>query len=947
MGTLSAQKNQALLLQVWQLLIEDGYDPPLLVMAGRRGHGISDLVLMLDTSNNLDERIRIFEGVTDGELATLYRNCLFTIFPSFVEGWGLPVGESLAYGKVCIASNAASIPEVGGDFAMYIDPYNARAAAAEVRRLFDDRAQLRRLEARIRKEFRPRTWYEHGAALITAAKALGRAELPPEQRPKSVAVRLGRMIRPFWIDSGWEYGTGLPPHQTVADRALRHLLLERGWYPMESWGVWMKGNHGRLGFAVENAGHGPVRVVLQFRSAPWAGNNRLQIRSRCGTTTTASVPESHYTGAPYFYFLCWLDCTPDKFGRIELAIDISGVIPEPWWDEPRSFCVGLTRLLCFDPAEFRERLPANLLVRLSALTGPNGDAITPSGASSIVAALRHRIMLGQGWMEPLAWGTWMAGNFATLTLATETANGQNVNVALQLRTAPGWHVDIAVQSQCGARVQRQVTVNGPRDFPLRLDCCVGAEQTVNLEITAIGRLAGAVADPQAPFLGITGIAYGPQTSTADRLALAEALLFREPAESGAAARRALDEGLCFSVIGHMNGSYSLAAVNRRLALVLEETHPGTIRVEQVEGQPVRDLTRTPANERAKIAPLMRRDRPEDGPAVEIVQHWPVWVPPHPTDLKLAWVPWEESLVPLDMVRVLNEKFDEILVQTRFVAKALIDSGVHLPVRVMGCAPDLTAYAALGEKRAIERCFHVPTRTDPFTFLHVSSCFLRKGVDTLIAAYAKVFRRNDPVRLIIKGFPNPRNDLPKQIARLQSLDPEAPEIVMINRDVPLTKLVELYAAADAVVLPSRGEGFNLPAAEALAAGVPLIVTGYSGHTDFAGRDVARQLGFCFASSRSHMGSSGSVWVEPDIDDLILAMREMFETAGDEEAERSLAARVERGEKGGDSARRRRRMGIPREKYRPRFVVGGSQGKARRPDGCLGDDVEHTLRHRNSF
>lgn len=418
---------------------------------------------------------------------------------------------------------------------------------------------------------------------------------------------------------------------------------------------------------------------------------------------------------------------------------------------------------------------------------------------------------------------------------------------------------------------------------------------MNLEITAIGRLAGAVADPQAPFLGITGIAYGPQTSTADRLALAEALLFREPAESGAAARRALDEGLCFSVIGHMDGSYSLAAVNRRLALVLEETHPGTIRVEQVEGQPLRDLTRTPANERAKIAPLMRRERPEDGPAVEIVQHWPVWVPPHPTDLKLAWVPWEESLVPLDMVRVLNEKFDGILVQTRFVAKALIDSGVRLPVRVMGCAPDLTAYAALGEKRAIGRRFHVPTRTDPFTFLHVSSCFLRKGVNTLIAAYAKAFRRNDPVRLIIKGFPNPRNDLPKQIARLHSLDPAAPEIVMINRDVPLTKLVELYAAADAVVLPSRGEGFNLPAAEALAAGVPLIVTGYSGHTDFAGRDVARQLGFCFASSRSHMGSSGSVWVEPDIDDLILAMREMFETAGDEEAERSLAARVERGKR----------------------------------------------------
>ena len=249
-GTLSAQKNQVLLLQIWQLLLREGIEPPILVLVGRRGHNIADLSSQLATTNKLHGRVHVFEGLADSELQTLYRNCLFTMFPSFVEGWGLPVGESLAYGKVCIASNAASLPEVGGDFVIYIDPYNARGAAELVRRLLDDRAELDRFEARIRNEFRPRSWQEHGAALIRAVEELGRAEVPQKSRPRPIAMPLGKVVRAFRIDTKWEYGTVLPPRQILADRALRRLLLERGWYPTKSWGTWMKGHHGQIGFTI-------------------------------------------------------------------------------------------------------------------------------------------------------------------------------------------------------------------------------------------------------------------------------------------------------------------------------------------------------------------------------------------------------------------------------------------------------------------------------------------------------------------------------------------------------------------------------------------------------------------------------------------------------------------------------------------------------------------------
>ena len=62
--------------------------------------------------------------LTDADLKVLYEGCLFTLFPSFYEGWGLPVTESLAFGKPCIASNRSSIPEAGGKLARYIDPNN-------------------------------------------------------------------------------------------------------------------------------------------------------------------------------------------------------------------------------------------------------------------------------------------------------------------------------------------------------------------------------------------------------------------------------------------------------------------------------------------------------------------------------------------------------------------------------------------------------------------------------------------------------------------------------------------------------------------------------------------------------------------------------------------------------------------------------------------------------
>ena len=67
---------------------------------------------------------------TDGLMAhSLFKDrnfalCLFSIFVSFKEGWGLPIGESLWFGRPVICSNVSSMPEVGGNLAEYVNPYS-------------------------------------------------------------------------------------------------------------------------------------------------------------------------------------------------------------------------------------------------------------------------------------------------------------------------------------------------------------------------------------------------------------------------------------------------------------------------------------------------------------------------------------------------------------------------------------------------------------------------------------------------------------------------------------------------------------------------------------------------------------------------------------------------------------------------------------------------------
>lgn len=188
-ATIEVRKNHLLLFRVWRRLLEElpRDRVPTLVFAGRIGWLVDDLMQQIANTDHLNGKLLIIEDPSDKELVSLYSGCLFTLFPSFYEGWGLPVTESLAFGKPCFISNRTSLPEAGGKLARSFDPDDLQDAYAKIRNVIEDRADLMRWEDTVKREFTPVSWSTTVEALLQglrqplAAVADGAIVTPPRE----------------------------------------------------------------------------------------------------------------------------------------------------------------------------------------------------------------------------------------------------------------------------------------------------------------------------------------------------------------------------------------------------------------------------------------------------------------------------------------------------------------------------------------------------------------------------------------------------------------------------------------------------------------------------------------------------------------------------------------------------------------------------------------------
>jgi glycosyltransferase involved in cell wall biosynthesis len=180
-GTLEVRKNHALLYHAWRRLIaEHGNRVPPLVIAGAPGWLTGDLVAQLQRDPLVRGRVVHLASVTNDELRFLYERCLFGLYPSLYEGWGLPVAECLAHGKYCISSDATSLPEIAGDLIDYHDPLDLPGCVRLVRRALFEDGYVAAREERIRREYHSAGWRDCAARALALMEVCGaeRCEAP-------------------------------------------------------------------------------------------------------------------------------------------------------------------------------------------------------------------------------------------------------------------------------------------------------------------------------------------------------------------------------------------------------------------------------------------------------------------------------------------------------------------------------------------------------------------------------------------------------------------------------------------------------------------------------------------------------------------------------------------------------------------------------------------------
>ena len=115
---------------------------------------------------SLSNRVFHFSDVSENTLDWLYQNCLFTVYPSLYEGWGIPITESLSYGKVCVASSTSSMPEASSGLGVHIDPLDFVGWKEGIKKLITDHGYRRSMEKFIQEKFVSKDWNSVGKEVI-------------------------------------------------------------------------------------------------------------------------------------------------------------------------------------------------------------------------------------------------------------------------------------------------------------------------------------------------------------------------------------------------------------------------------------------------------------------------------------------------------------------------------------------------------------------------------------------------------------------------------------------------------------------------------------------------------------------------------------------------------------------------------------------------------------
>ncbi|MEW6447591.1 MAG: glycosyltransferase [Bacillota bacterium] len=318
--------------------------------------------------------------------------------------------------------------------------------------------------------------------------------------------------------------------------------------------------------------------------------------------------------------------------------------------------------------------------------------------------------------------------------------------------------------------------------------------------------------------------------------------------------------------------HSLALVNRELVLELLHDERFDIGIKPYEPDQF-DQTADP-----RFALLAARFDWRPARVDFTVRHrWPPLFAP--AEGRLIWIqPWEYGSLPVEWARfAATDQVAEIWVPSSFVRDCYVQSGVD---------PGKVFVVPNGVNTAVFNLQVTPLALPTlksFKFLFVGGTIPRKGPDVLLEAYLRAFSAKDDVCLVVKDFGTDSfyrgQGIGPEIEKLRQ-QKDAPEVLYLNNSFREAEMAGLYRACDCLVHPYRGEGFGLPVAEAMACGLPVIVTNYGACLDFCHPGNALLIDAkVVPATEKRAGSFETVgypyWAEPDAEHLAHLMRSVYE------------------------------------------------------------------------
>lgn len=162
LGTIEPRKNHYLLLLIWRKLIEElGTQTPRLLIIGQRGWECENVIDLLERCSSLRTHVTELPSCSDLELITYLKHAQALLFPSFVEGYGIPLIEALALGTPVIASDLAVFHEIAGSIPDYLDPLDSIRWIKQIKAYCADNNEFRQAQLNRMANFVQPTWATH------------------------------------------------------------------------------------------------------------------------------------------------------------------------------------------------------------------------------------------------------------------------------------------------------------------------------------------------------------------------------------------------------------------------------------------------------------------------------------------------------------------------------------------------------------------------------------------------------------------------------------------------------------------------------------------------------------------------------------------------------------------------------------------------------------------